>query len=102
MAEAWREANRLFASGGSLAEVTLLLETFISRASTDDYAQVGASEVEAWSLLGQTHAMNEKEEKALSAFEEGRRAMRGIEVSSVRGVGETFTVSYTFWCCCWP
>ncbi|ORX33557.1 hypothetical protein BD324DRAFT_639280 [Kockovaella imperatae] len=91
VAEAWHEAKRLLSVGGSLSEATTLLESFIHRASAEDYAEVNASVVEAWSLLGRTHAMNEKEEKALSAFEEARRAIESADLNSVRGIGETYT-----------
>ena len=90
---AWHEANRILSSGGSLKDATVLLETFISSASAEDYAQVQASEVEAWSLLGRTHAMNEMEEKALSAFEEGREALNGVDATQINGVGELLTAS---------
>jgi peroxin-5 len=50
------------------------------------------SDVEAWSLLGRVHAMNEKEDKALAAFEAGRKALEsGPGGESV--AGEMLTVS---------
>ena len=53
-----------------------------------------ASEVEAWSLLGRVHAMNEKEDRALTAFEAGRRALDRPGASR-NGAGEMLTVSST-------
>ena len=90
-AAAWDEANRLLNSGGSLTDATLLLETYIRRGTAADFARPDASQLDAWSLLGRTHAMNEKEEKALSAYEEGREAIKGNEQSPV--IGEMLTVS---------
>lgn len=54
-----------------------------------------ASEVEAWSLLGRVHAMNEKEDRALTAFEAGRRALEQPGASR-NGAGEMLTVSCAF------
>ena len=89
---AWTEANRILIVGGSLADASLFLESFIRRATSSDLQQPGSSEIEAWSLLGRTHAMNEKEEKALSAFEEGRKLIEGVDPHSP-GIGEMLTVS---------
>jgi len=92
-ASAWAEANRLLGSGGSLQDATQLLEAFIQRASMEDYQQLQVTDVEAWSLLGRTHAMNEKEEKALSALEEGRRTLEGEDAGREKVAGEMLTVS---------
>jgi peroxin-5 len=51
------------------------------RAADVNAGEPAAKELAAWSLLGKTHAMNEKEEKALAAFEEGRMISRDSEVS---------------------
>jgi len=59
----------------------------------EDYQQLQVTDVEAWSLLGRTHAMNEKEEKALSAFEEGRRTLEGEDAGREKVAGEMLTVS---------
>ena len=56
-----------------------------------------ASEVEAWSLLGRVHAMNEKEDRALTAFEAGRRALERPGASK-NGAGEMLTVSHSCHC----
>jgi peroxin-5 len=90
---AWAEANRLLSTGGSLSEATSLLETFLQRATAEDYHAVQATDVEAWSLLGRTHAMNEKEEKALSAFQQGQRALEGEDAGREKVAGEMLTVS---------
>ncbi len=89
---AWAEANRLLASGRSPSEATMLLETFLQRARQEDYRQLQVTDVEAWSLLGRTHAMNEKEEKALSAFEEGRGVLQGEDAGREKVAGEMLTV----------
>ncbi|GFZ50651.1 hypothetical protein JCM24511_08409 [Saitozyma sp. JCM 24511] len=88
---AWAEANRLLSTGGSLSEATSLLETFLQRATPEDYHAVQATDVEAWSLLGRTHAMNEKEEKALSAFQQGQRALEGEDAGREKAAGEMLT-----------
>lgn len=51
------------------------------------------SEVEAWSLLGRVHAMNEKEDKALAAFEAGRKALESGH-GGTNVAGEMLTVSH--------
>ena len=89
--EAWNEAQRLLGSGGSLTDATLMLETFIRRGTDLDLNKPAARQLEAWSLLGRVHAMNEKEEKALLAFDEGRQAIPGNEQSTA--IGEMLTVS---------
>jgi len=88
--DAWTQANHLLNSGGSLTDATLMLESYLRR-GVDATAEDPARQLEAWSLLGRVHAMNEKEEKALLAFEEGRQAIRGTENSAV--IGEMLTVS---------
>lgn len=50
------------------------------------------SEVEAWSLLGRVHAMNEKEDRALAAFEAGRKALEAGQ-GGQNIAGEMLTVS---------
>jgi peroxin-5 len=89
---AWTDATRLLATGGSLSDATLLLETFLQLATLKDYQTIQATNVEAWSLLGRTHAMNEKEEKALSAFQQGQRALEGEDDGREKVVGEMLTV----------
>lgn len=73
-----------------MTDATLLLETYIRR-GIDTGMHGSREELEAWTLLGKTHAMNEKEEKALSAFEEGRRSIKGD--SAGQGMGDMLTVS---------
>ena len=53
------------------------------------------SDVEAWSLLGSVHAMNEKEDKALAAFEAGRKALEAGH-GGANIAGEMLTVSPLF------
>ena len=53
------------------------------------------SDVEAWSLLGRVHAMNEKEDKALAAFEAGRKALEAGH-GGANIAGEMLTVSPPF------
>jgi peroxin-5 len=65
----------------------------VQRATAEDYRAVQATDVEAWSLLGRTHAMNEKEEKALSAFQQGQRALEGEDAGREKVAGEMLTVS---------
>ncbi|ORY31920.1 hypothetical protein BCR39DRAFT_524607 [Naematelia encephala] len=85
---AWAEGNRILASGGSLSDATGLLEFFIQQAKMDDYNQLGITDVEAWSLLGKTHAMNEKESRAMEAFEQGRKALEGEDSGREKVAGE--------------
>lgn len=70
-----------------------MIETFIHRATQEDYRQLQVTDVEAWSLLGRIHAMNEKEDQALLAFAEGRRALEGEDVGRHKAAGEILTVS---------
>lgn len=74
--------------------MTSHLENYLrrSRATPFDASQMPASEVEAWSLLGRVHAMNEKEDKALAAFEAGRKALEQPDMPKA-GAGEMLTVS---------
>ncbi|WWD22321.1 hypothetical protein CI109_106812 [Kwoniella shandongensis] len=78
----WAEANHILSSGGPLSTAATMLESFIRRATSEDREQLGVSRTEAWSLLGRVHAMDEKEEKALAAFDEGRKV---LEEEGVRG-----------------
>ncbi len=78
--------------GGSLSEAAGLIETFIQTARSDDYEALGISAVDAWATLGRTQAMNEKEEKAMSAFEEGRKLLAQNGRGSA-SAGELLTVS---------
>lgn len=86
-------ANDLLQKGASLTDATLLLESYLRRSAEMNQNEANPRQIEAWSLLGHTHAMNEKEEKALSAFEEGRRDLKGNERSP--HVGQLLTVSPT-------
>ncbi|WVO14903.1 hypothetical protein L204_102542 [Cryptococcus depauperatus] len=71
----WAQASHILASGGALSEATSLLEAFIQQSTPQDRAQMNVSLSEAWATLGRVHAMDEKEEKALCAFQEGRKAL---------------------------
>lgn len=92
--ESWERANELLAQGGSLSDVTSLLENYLrrGRATPETSADMPVSEVEAWSLLGRVHAMNEKEDKALAAFEAGRKALESGQ-GGQNVAGEMLTVS---------
>jgi peroxin-5 len=68
-----------------------LVESFIRRISAAELAEANLTEVDAWSMLGRIHAMNEKEEKALSAFEEGRKLLEA-KPEETNGAGEMLTV----------
>ena len=81
----------MFASGGSLTEVTQHLEHFL-QAYDSATRQLPVSRVEAWSLLGRVHAMNEKEEQALAAFEAGRDVLQNGAQGESKA-GEMLTVS---------
>jgi peroxin-5 len=81
-------------SSGKLTDAAMLVESFLRRATTADMASIGVSEVEAWSLLGRIHAMNEKEDKALSAFEQGRKVMVDSHMND-QVAGEMLMVSIT-------
>ena len=98
-AASWVEANRLLASGGSLNDAAMLLEVFLQRARQEDYLQLQITDIEAWSLLGRTYAMNEKEEKALAAFEEGRRNLQGEDAGRYKQAGEMLTVNFVLDTC---
>lgn len=53
-------------------------------------------DVEVWTLLGRTHAMNEKEEKALAAFAQGRAAIDGTGGREQPMTGELLTVRFSY------
>ncbi|WWC97367.1 hypothetical protein V866_004246 [Kwoniella sp. B9012] len=75
LAVLWAEANRIVTDGGSLTQAGLMLESFVRRSTAQDRQQLNVSATEAWSLLGRVHAMDEKEEPAMRAFEEGRKTL---------------------------
>ncbi|WVR03382.1 hypothetical protein IAU60_000373 [Kwoniella sp. DSM 27419] len=88
----WAEANHLLSSGGSLSTAASMLESFLRRATAQDHTHLGVSSTEAWSLLGRVHAMDEKEDKALRAFEQGRKALEKEGVLGKEAVaGEMLT-----------
>ncbi|WVQ80474.1 hypothetical protein IAT38_002579 [Cryptococcus sp. DSM 104549] len=72
----WAESNRILSSGGALSSAASMLESFIQRSNAQERAQIGVSATEAWALLGRVHAMDEKEEKALASFQEGRKVLQ--------------------------
>jgi hypothetical protein len=92
--DSWQQANELLATGGSLTDVTYHLENYLrrGRATLESQSQMPVSDVEAWSLLGRVHAMNEKEDKALAAFEAGRKALEAGH-GGANIAGEMLTVS---------
>jgi hypothetical protein len=94
--DSWTRANELLAQGGSLSDVTALLENYLrrGRSTIEAQAEMPVSEVEAWSLLGRVHAMNEKEDKALAAFEAGRKALEAGQ-GGTNVAGEMLTVSHS-------
>jgi peroxin-5 len=73
--QAWNEANRLLSAGGSLSDSALMIETFLRRATNAEFEQTGVTRAAAWAVLGRTQAENEMEDKALAAFEEGRKTI---------------------------
>ncbi|BEI83734.1 hypothetical protein CcaverHIS002_0403380 [Cutaneotrichosporon cavernicola] len=73
--QAWNEASRLLSAGGSLSDSALMIETFLRRATPAEVEQSGVTRAAAWAILGRTQAENEMEDKALAAFEEGRKAI---------------------------
>ncbi|WWC57856.1 uncharacterized protein I303_100391 [Kwoniella dejecticola CBS 10117] len=75
LAALWNEANEIVNTGGSLTKAGLMLESFVQRSTAQDRQNIGVSATEAWSLLGRVHAMDEKEDQALKAFEEGRKTL---------------------------
>ncbi|WVW81525.1 hypothetical protein I302_103520 [Kwoniella bestiolae CBS 10118] len=92
LAALWTEANRIVTEGGSLTQAGLMLESFVRRSTAQDRQQINVSATEAWSLLGRVHAMDEKEEPAMRAFEEGRKSLVGEGVRGKEGVaGEMLT-----------
>ena len=46
-------------------------------------------------MLGKAHAMDEKEERAMAAFEAGRKELQTTSSASNIGAGELLTVSST-------
>ncbi|WVQ76423.1 hypothetical protein IAR50_006090 [Cryptococcus sp. DSM 104548] len=93
----WAEANNLLASG-SLSASADHIEAFIQQSSAAERQQMGVSLTEAWSLLGRVHAMDEKEEKALGAFQKGREVLGQEGAGGKEGIaGEmltNLTISY--------
>lgn len=87
------QARAILATGGSLTDASDLLESFLQRATVSDRAEAGVGDVEVWTLLGRTHAMNEKEEKALAAFAQGRAAIGDSGGRAQPMTGELLTVS---------
>ncbi|TXT07382.1 hypothetical protein VHUM_03102 [Vanrija humicola] len=87
---AWLEATRMLASGGSLSDGALLLETFLERATQQDIELLGISRAQAWAILGRTQAENEMEDKALAAFEQGRKEIND-DPASKRAAAELLT-----------
>lgn len=87
-------ADRLLYTGGSLSDAALLLESFVQRATTEDYQATQQTETGVWTLLGNTHAMDEKEEKAVAAYQRGLRALElGDQGNTEKVTGELLTVS---------
>jgi hypothetical protein len=64
------DAKALLEAGGPLGEVARLLEAAIQRGDS------GEGGYEAWLLLGETRSMDEREEDAMRAFNEGVRIAR--------------------------
>ncbi|OWT37138.1 peroxisome targeting signal receptor [Cryptococcus neoformans Bt1] len=88
----WTEANHLLASGGSLSEAAIMIEQFITRSTPQERTQINVSLTEAWATLGRVHAMDEKEEKALEAFQAGSKALEQEGITGKEGIaGEMLT-----------
>jgi peroxin-5 len=77
------DAKDLLARGGSLTEIALLLEAAIQR------NELGQGGYEAWILLGETRAMDEREDTAMRALTEG---VRKAEESGNAGEGMLVSV----------
>lgn len=74
-----------------------MIEQFITRSTPQERTQINVSLTEAWATLGRVHAMDEKEEKALEAFQEGSKTLEQEGVTGKEGVaGEMLTVSHIF------
>lgn len=72
-----------------------MIEQFITRSTPQERTQINVSLTEAWATLGRVHAMDEKEEKALEAFQEGSKTLEQEGVTGREGVaGEMLTVSH--------
>ncbi|WVF66382.1 hypothetical protein IAT40_001122 [Kwoniella sp. CBS 6097] len=92
LAALWAEANELLASGGSLSTAASMIESFLQRSTAQDRSELGVTATQAWSLLGRVHAMDEKEEKALRAFEAGRKVLEEEGVTGREAIaGEMLT-----------
>lgn len=52
-----------------------MLESFIKRAEEKDYTKLDTTPAAAWAALGRMYAMAEMEERAMRAFEEGRKTL---------------------------
>ncbi|WRT63596.1 uncharacterized protein IL334_000519 [Kwoniella shivajii] len=92
IAALWAAANHILSAGGSLSEAGLMLESFVRRSTAQERGILNVSATEAWSLLGRVHAMDEKEDQALRAFEEGRKVLEQEGVKGKEGVaGEMLT-----------
>ncbi|OCF33079.1 hypothetical protein I316_05124 [Kwoniella heveanensis BCC8398] len=92
LAALWTEANELLLSGGSLSTAASMIESFLQRSTAQDRSELGVSATQAWSLLGRVHAMDEKEEKAMRAFQEGRKALEEEGVTDKAAIaGEMLT-----------
>lgn len=89
---AWAEANRLLSAGGSLSDSALMIETFLRRATDAEIETAGVTRAAAWAVLGRTQAENEMEDKALAAFEEGRKTIADNPAAK-QVAGELLTVS---------
>lgn len=86
---AWHEATNVLSAGGALSDGALLIETFLRRATDAEVAQAGVTRSQAWAVLGRTQAENEMEDKALAAFEQGRKTI--MEPGADRAAGELLT-----------
>ncbi|RXK37661.1 hypothetical protein M231_05073 [Tremella mesenterica] len=68
--QARKRAEEILETGGSLTEAILLLEHALQ-----DYVDPDPAQVELWTMLGLAHAMDEREDKAMSAYEMGRKEL---------------------------
>lgn len=74
-----------------------MIEQFITRSTPQERIQINVSLTEAWATLGRVHAMDEKEEKALEAFQAGSKTLEQEGITGKEGVaGEMLTVSHIF------
>ena len=82
-----QQAKDLLAQNGSLSEAALLLEAAIQ------HGDLGAGGYEAWILLGETRSMDERDDAAMRALNEG---VKRAEAAGAAGQGMLVSLSQMF------